>query len=60
MAKRRYTAEEIVTVLRQVGVGIANGKTAPHACWESGITNRPTTGGARNMAGSRLELSNLC
>jgi hypothetical protein len=29
MAKRRYTAEEIVTVLRQVEVAIANGKTTP-------------------------------
>ena len=30
MAKRRYTTEEIVTVLRQVEVAIANGKTTPH------------------------------
>ncbi len=32
MAKRRYTAEEIVTVLRQVEVSIANGKGTPQAC----------------------------
>jgi hypothetical protein len=40
MAKRRYTAEEIVTVLRQVEVAIPNGKTTPHACREAGITEQ--------------------
>jgi hypothetical protein len=29
MAKRKYTAEEIVTALRQVEVSIGNGKTTP-------------------------------
>jgi len=29
MAKRRYTADEIVTVLRQVEVSMANGKDTP-------------------------------
>ena len=33
MAKRRYTAEEIVTVLRQVEVAIANGKTGQVMVW---------------------------
>ena len=40
MGKRRYTAEEIVTVLRQVEVAVANGKATPHACRESGITEQ--------------------
>jgi putative transposase len=40
MAKRRYTAEEIVTVLRQVEVAVANGKTTPQACRESEITEQ--------------------
>jgi hypothetical protein len=31
MAKRKYTAEEIVTLLRQVEVSMANGKTTPQA-----------------------------
>jgi hypothetical protein len=35
MAKRRYTAEEIVTVLRQVEVAIANGKTTPQVSRET-------------------------
>jgi putative transposase len=40
MAKRKYTAEEIVTVLRQVEVSMANGKATPQACRESGITEQ--------------------
>jgi putative transposase len=40
MAKRRYTAEEIVTVLRQVEVTMAKGKPTPQACREAGITEQ--------------------
>jgi Transposase len=40
MAKRRYTAEEIVRVLRQVEVSIANGRATPQACRESGIAEQ--------------------
>ena len=36
MAKRKYTAEEIVTVLRKVEVSMATAKTTPQACRESG------------------------
>ena len=32
MSIRKYKAEQIVTVLRQIEVQIANGKTAPQAC----------------------------
>jgi putative transposase len=38
MAKRRYTAEEIVTVLRQVEVAVGSGKPTPQVCREAGIT----------------------
>ncbi len=42
MSNRKYKAEQIVTVLRQNEVQIANGKTAPQACKEAGIhTRRP-------------------
>ena len=34
MSIRKYKAEQIVTVLRQIEVQIANGKTAPQACKE--------------------------
>ena len=38
MAIRRYKPEQIVTLLRQVEVEIANGKTTPQACKEAQIT----------------------
>ena len=55
MAKRRYTAEEIVTVLRQVEVGIANGKTAPQACREAGITEQTYYRWRKEFGGFKLE-----
>ena len=36
MSIRKYKPEQIVTVLRQIEVQIANGKTAPQACKEAG------------------------
>jgi len=36
MAKRKYTAEDIVTVLRQVEVSMANAKATPQARRENG------------------------
>jgi putative transposase len=38
MAMRRYKPEQIVNLLRQIEVGIANGKTTPQACKEAEIT----------------------
>jgi len=38
MSNTRYKAEQIVTMLRQIEVGIGNGKTTPQACKETGIT----------------------
>ena len=38
MAKKRYKPEQIVTLLRQIEVGIANGKTTPQACNEAEST----------------------
>lgn len=52
MAKRRYTAEEIVTLLRQVEMAIANGKATPQACRVSESRSRPTVDDARSTAGS--------
>jgi transposase-like protein len=40
MAKRRYTADEIVTVLRQVEVAMPNDKDTSQACRESGIAEQ--------------------
>jgi hypothetical protein len=38
MPIKRYKAEQIVTLLRQIEVGIANGKPTPQACKEAEIT----------------------
>jgi len=35
---RRYKPEQIVNLLRQIEVGIANGKPTPQACKEAEIT----------------------
>jgi len=37
---RKHTPEQIVNVLRQIEVAMANGKTTPGACKEAGITER--------------------
>ena len=38
MPMKRYKPEQIVTLLRQIEVSIANGKTTPQACKEAAIT----------------------
>ena len=38
MATERFKAEQIVTLLRQIEVETANGKTTPQACKEAEIT----------------------
>ena len=38
MPNKRYKAEQIVRLLRQIEVGIANGKTTPQVCKEAEIT----------------------
>jgi len=38
MPMKRYKPEQIVTMLRQIEVGIANGKNTPQACKEAEIT----------------------
>ncbi|MDE1160631.1 MAG: IS3 family transposase [Acidobacteriaceae bacterium] len=40
MARKRHTAEQVVNLLRQVEVGIANGKTTVLACKEALITEQ--------------------
>jgi transposase-like protein len=37
---KKHTAEQIVSLLRQIEVGVANGKTTPVACRESEITEQ--------------------
>ncbi len=51
MSIKKYKAEQIVTVLRQIEVQMANGKTAPQACQEAGI-HTPTYSRWRKEYGS--------
>ena len=37
---KKHTPEQIVSLLRQIEVAVANGKTTPIACRESGITEQ--------------------
>jgi hypothetical protein len=37
MPKKRFSAEQIVTMLRQIEVSMAQGKAAPIACRDAGI-----------------------
>ncbi len=38
MPNKRFRPEQIVTLLRQIEVGVADGKTTPQACKEAEIT----------------------
>jgi putative transposase len=40
MPKKRFSAEQIVTVLRQIEVLMAQGKAIPEACREAGISQQ--------------------
>ena len=40
MPKKRFNAEQIVTLLRQIEVLMAQGKSAPEACRETGISQQ--------------------
>jgi type III secretion system FlhB-like substrate exporter len=48
---KKHTAEQMVNLLRQVEVGIANGKTLPQACKEVEIVEQTYAVGVRSTAG---------
>ena len=48
MSIQKNKPEQIVTVLRQIEVQIANGKKVPQACKEAESTPRPTIAGGRS------------
>jgi hypothetical protein len=54
---RKYKPEQIVTLLRQVEVELANGKTTPQACKEAEITAQ--TKSVRKLLSQALLLSAL-
>ena len=55
MGMRRFKAEQIVTLLRQIEVGIGNGKTTPQACKEAEITVQTYYRWRKEYGGLRLD-----
>ncbi len=55
MPMQRYKAEQIVTMLRQIEVSIANGKTTPQACKEAEITVQTYYRWRKEYGGLKLE-----
>ena len=47
---RKHTAEQVVNLLRQVEVGVANGKSMSQACKEAEIVEQTYYRCARSMA----------
>ena len=47
---KKHSAEQVVNLLRQIEVAVANGKTTPQACKEAGIVEIPTFAGVKSMA----------
>ena len=58
MSIRKYKAEQIVTVLRQIEVQIANGKTAPQACKGTGIHTQTYYRWRKEYGGLKLDQAN--
>jgi transposase-like protein len=55
MSTKRYKPEQIVNLLRQIEVAIANGKTAPQACREAEITAQTYYRWRKEFGGLKLD-----
>jgi len=55
MPMRRYKPEQIVNLLRQIEVAIANGKNTPQACKEAEITQQTYYRWRKEYGGLRLD-----
>jgi putative transposase len=55
MPLKKYKPEQIVTLLRQIEVEIANGKTTPQACEETQITAQTYYRWRKEYGGLRLD-----
>ena len=55
MARKRHTAEQVVNLLRQVEVGIANGKTTGQSCKEALITEQTYYRWRREYGGLQVD-----
>ena len=55
MPIKRYKPEQIVTLLRQIEVEVANGKTTPQACREAQITAQTYYRWRKEFGGLKLD-----
>jgi putative transposase len=55
MPIRRYKPEQIVNLLRQIEVAVANGKTTPQACKEAEITQQTYYRWRKEFGGLKLD-----
>lgn len=55
MPTQRYKPEQVVTVLRQIEVQMASGKTAPQACKEAGIHTQTYYRWRKEYGGLKIE-----
>ena len=54
---KKHTAEQIVSLLRQIEVGTANGKLTPQACKEVGITEQTYYRWRKEYGGLQVDLA---
>jgi putative transposase len=55
MSKERYKPEQVVNLLRQIEVEIANGKTTPQACRDAGIHTQTYYRWRKEFGGLKLD-----
>ncbi len=55
MSKKRYKPEQVVNLLRQIEVEVANGKTTPQACRDAEITAQTYYRWRKEFGGLRLD-----
>jgi len=55
MAKKRVKPEQMVTLLRQIEVAVANGKTTPHACKEAEVAEQTDSRGRKAYGGLKVD-----
>ena len=55
MPMKRYKPEQIVNLLRQIEVEVANGKTTPQACKEAEITQQTYYRWRKEYGGLKLD-----
>ena len=55
MAKKRVKPEQIVALLRQIEVAVANGKTTPQVCKEAEVTEQTYYRWRKEYGGLKLD-----